>query len=127
MTAPDSHEREHKKKKNKERNKKNCVIPFPSYPFSPSPRLHKNHCNHINLHQHPLHNQPLPTDRNIYHSTIHPRRLSSVHICDRHRMLNAHDLCIFSDPVAYEFRQLYSPSPGERNTRKRRYHCDIYP
>jgi len=31
-----------------------------------------------------------------------------------------------SDPVAYEFRQMYSPSVGESNTRKRR-HCDIYP
>lgn len=31
-----------------------------------------------------------------------------------------------SDPVAYEFRQMYSPSPGERNTRKHR-HRDIYP
>jgi len=31
-----------------------------------------------------------------------------------------------SDPVAYEFRQMYSPSLGKRNTRKRS-HRDIYP
>jgi len=92
-------------------------MPFPSHPFpppfrpsptSPSPT---NPCPHIAIHTRALFIQD--AFRQCAYTQPPSRAKRSWFMYS-------------SDPVAYEFRQMYSPSLGKRNTRKPSHH-DIYP